>query len=372
MKKLIAVSAVAALAATALSAEVTFGGWGRQIWVPAGSNGDETKTATMTSWGWGPRMGYAMDFKSDNVDMHADFKLEDGKAEINDQLRVNIRPIEGVQLSIGKLQEDALRGDACFGSWNWIRPSWIDDEGWTFSRTVDFEGVDAKITAVENLVVIAGIPVPRDGASGEKTEDAFKKIKIGAGYTIEGVGVVKAQFLGKGKASDYGEDDTGDFEAAFKLTAVENLTAEVGFKMPILDDSDAAVKTVALGASYKANDALALNANFGLFLPGNSDADPAMAFGVGADYALENGLGLTADVRALLPQNDADPTIAFLAGVSKGFSNGKLSAGFQGVNVSEKSVNLKGDKTGFAGNGTFNPATDGFVWTIPVCFEYWF
>ena len=61
-----------------------------------------------------------------------------------------------------------------------------------------------------------------------------------------------------------------------------------------------------------------------------------------------------------------------VAGVSKGFSNGKLSAGFQGVNVSEKSFNLKGDKTGFAGNGTFNPATDGFVWTIPVCFEYWF
>ena len=47
MKKLIAVSAVAALAATALSAEITFGSWGRALWVTAANaayeNGKDDK-----------------------------------------------------------------------------------------------------------------------------------------------------------------------------------------------------------------------------------------------------------------------------------------------------------------------------------------
>ena len=369
-KTLIAAAAAVALTASA-AAEITFSGWGRQIWA-IGSDGDDTKTATMTSWGWSPRMGYAMDFTSENVDLHADFKLEE--MAINDQLKVNIRPMEGVQLSIGKLQEDALRGDACFGSWNWIRPSWISDEGMIFSRTIDLNGVEAKITAVENLVVVAGIPVPKDGDDGDKlAEDAFKAIKIGAGYTIDGVGVLKAQFLGKGKDSDYGKDDTGDFEVAFKLTSVENLSAEVGFKMPILDDSDAATKTIALGGRYQVNEACAVAANAAIYLPGNSDIDPSFQFGAGVDYALDNGISLVADVRVAMPQNDIDPSVAFLAGVSKGFSNGKLSIGFQAVNVAEGCGKVAGDNAiGFAGNKTFVPAEDGLVWAIPVCFEYFF
>ena len=376
-KTLIAVAAAAALTTSAF-AEITFGGWGRAIWAPVASNGGDAVTFTSTSWGGDGRIGFGMDFTSENVDMHADFKLEDGKAEINDQLKIVVRPIENLSISIGKLQDDTLRGDCCFGSWNWLRPSWISDEGITFSRTIDLnKGVAVKATPVEGLVILAGIPVANNG--GEATamghtsnlaEDAYKAAKVGFGYTIDGIGQIKAQFLGKGPSSDYGEDDTGDLEVAFKLSAVENLSAEVGFKMQILDDSDAANKHVALGARYQVNDACAVAASADVTLYGNSDIDPSMAFGAGVDYALDNGIGLCADVRVAMPQNDIDPSIGFLLGASKGFSNGKLSAGFQGVSVAENSG------TGLC--GAMKPAkdgvaeADGFVWAIPVCFEYWF
>ena len=376
-KTLIAVAAAAALRTSAF-AEITFGGWGRAIWAPVASNGGDAVTFTSTSWGGDGRIGFGMDFTSENVDMHADFKLEDGKAEINDQLKIVVRPIENLSISIGKLQDDTLRGDCCFGSWNWLRPSWISDEGITFSRTIDLnKGVAVKLTPVEGLVILAGIPVANNG--GEATdmghtsnlaEDAYKAAKVGFGYTIDGVGQIKAQFLGKGPNSNYGEDDTGDLEVAFKLSAVENLSAEVGFKMQILDDSDAANKHVALGARYQVNDACAVAASADVTLYGNSDKDPSMAFGAGVDYALDNGIGLCADVRVAMPQNDIDPSIGFMVGASKGFSNGKLSAGFQGVSVAENSG------TGLC--GAMKPAkdgaleADGFVWAVPVCFEYFF
>ncbi|WP_318713591.1 hypothetical protein [Treponema sp.] len=387
-KTLIAVAAAAALTTSAF-AEITFGGWGRAIWAPVASMGGDAITFTSTSWGGDGRIGFGMDFTSENVDMHADFKLEDNKAEINDQLKVVVRPIENLSISIGKLQDDTLRGDCCYGSWNWLRPNWLggmleksykaEDEGLTFSRTIDLKGVAVKATPVEGLVILAGIPVAVNGYGDENigndgdarlAETAYKAAKVAFGYTIDGIGQIKAQFLGKGPGSDYGEDDTGDLEVAFKLSAVENLSAEVGFKMQILDDSDAAKKLVALGARYQVNDACAVAASAAVTLYGNSDYDPSMAFGAGVDYALDNGVGLCADVRVAMPQNDIDPSIGFMVGASKGFSNGKLSAGFQGVSVAE------GSGTGLC--GSLKPAkdgayeADGFVWAVPVCFEYWF
>ena len=387
-KTLIAVAAAAALTTSAF-AEVTFGGWGRAIWAPVASMGGDAITFTSTSWGGDGRIGFGMDFTSENVDMHADFKLEDNKAEINDQLKVVVRPIENLSISIGKLQDDTLRGDCCYGSWNWLRPNWLggmsgksykaEDEGLTFSRTIDLKGVAVKATPVEGLVILAGIPVAVNGYGDENigndgdnrlAETAYKAAKVGFGYTIDGIGQIKAQFLGKGPNSDYGEDDTGDLEVAFKLSAVENLSAEVGFKMQLKDNSDEANKLVALGARYQVNDACAVAASAAVTLYGNSDYDPSMAFGAGVDYALDNGIGLCADVRVAMPQNDIDPSIGFLLGASKGFSNGKLSVGFQGVSVAENS------KTGLC--GAMKPAkdgveeVDGFVWAVPVCFEFSF
>ncbi|MDO4505798.1 MAG: hypothetical protein Q4B64_02490, partial [Spirochaetales bacterium] len=249
-KTLIAVAAAAAFATSAF-AEVTFGGWGRAIWAPIASMGGDAITFTSTSWGGDGRFGFGMDFTSENVDMHADFHLEEGAANINDQLKVVVRPIENLSISIGKLQDDTLRGDCCYGSWNWIRPTWISDEGITMSRTIDLKGVEFKATPVDGLVVLLGIPVAangwNDGNIGNDGDDrlaetTYKAAKVGFGYTIDGIGQIKAQFLGKGQDSSYGKDDTGDLEVAFKLSAVENLSAEVGFKMQILDDSDAAEK----------------------------------------------------------------------------------------------------------------------------------
>ena len=178
MKKTrIAVAAAAALTTSAF-AEITFGGWGRAIWAPVASMGGDAITFTSTSWGGDGRIGFGMDFTSENVDMHADFKLEEDNAAINDQLKVVVRPIENLSISIGKLQDDTLRGDCCYGSWNWLRPNWLggmsgksykaEDEGLTFSRTIDLKGVAVKATPVEGLVILAGIPVAANKYGDER------------------------------------------------------------------------------------------------------------------------------------------------------------------------------------------------------------
>ena len=73
-----------------------------------------------------------------------------------------MKPIDQIQLSIGKFDggETGFRGDFCYGSWNWLRPfNWIaDDEGLTFKGSHK-DGLMARITPIDNLVVLVQLPV---------------------------------------------------------------------------------------------------------------------------------------------------------------------------------------------------------------------
>jgi len=421
MKKLIAVSAVAALAATALSAEITFGSWGRALWVAAANayNKTEDKSEVVTdihqSWGGtAPRTALGVSGDSDNVgfklDIHSNApeNLQQG-----DNAYIWVKPIDIVKLSVGRMDDTTLRGDCVNGLWDWDRIGCVDgDEGWTFGGYFQNRGVNVQVTPVEGLMIGAALPIVfgngnPDGKNDTRTLATVlgKQAAYLGSYKIEGVGTVKAALKMKGgnavmpkpgdfataedPAKAYAEACTkavleGNFDkdgkekeswqeiaVAFDLTSVENLFASVGAVVPTLNSKAYKVNAY---ARYGVNEQLTVHARVGTKInaydakKSSEENEWKTGFGflagAGVDYALEDGIGLFADVRyanniyASGTSADKSDCLTIGAGVTKGFSNGKIGAAFEGC------TNGKGRYT--------QKKAEDFSWEIPVKFEYWF
>ena len=423
MKKLIAVSAVAALAATALSAEITFGSWGRALWVAAANgsytetdaNGKTTYSSTIVSdvhqsWGGAnaPRTALSINGTSDNVGFALDIFANGTTGDLpGDNALIWVKPIDQVKISVGKHDQNVLRGDGCFGLWNWDRIGCVGaQEGWTFTDYLDGEKVDVIATPVEGLTLAVGIPVvlnhdpkwtdfndktttPADKKDGKYTLSgiyAHGAAYVGA-YNIEGVGTIKAALKTLEKKSVTKDGKTEDksqteIAAAFDLTAVENLFVSVGARINTLKEANQQV--INAYARYGVNEALTVHALVGTNLNGRDNKlengkvkkeDGALGFlvGAGVDYNLDGGISLFADVRyangIFCNSTSADNSDSLTLGVgaTKGFSNGLIGIAFEGATNNggryelEPKVNDDGSKV-----------YDKFSWEIPVRFEYWF
>ena len=400
-KTLIAVAAAAALTATSAFAEITFGAWLRVI-TGVGSNGEDVVMGTTNSWGGvrparlnaagtseDGKAGFKLDFYFDNDEIWG----HDNNIRIGDNGYLWVKPIDQIQLSIGKFDggETGFRGDFCYGSWNWLRPyNWIvEDEGLTFKGSHK-DGLMARITPIDNLVVLVQLPVMSAKWGGNNagyvaktgTEDAkntaadvFKNAAYMASYSIEGLGTLKAGFFGDYKESgDYKQ--TGTVNVAFDLNAIENLCVTVGAFFDIADKEmgewHETMKFTA-GASYQVSDAMKFSVSGGYVKYMDKCAwlgnkDNAFQIGAGVDYVIMDGLTLNADVRYKnvgYGKKGDDGSVAFLAGVVKSVGgNASLQAGFQG---STNGCGLVQADTGI-------PAVekDDFVWAIPVGLSVFF
>lgn len=400
-KTLIAVAAAAALTATSAFAEITFGAWLRVI-TGVGSNGEDVVMGTTNSWGGvrparlnaagtseDGKAGFKLDFYFDNDEIWG----HDYNIRIGDNGYLWVKPIDQIQLSIGKFDggETGFRGDFCYGSWNWLRPyNWIvDDEGLTFKGSKD-AGLMARITPIDNLVVLVQLPVMSAKWGGnnagyvKKTEtedakntaaDVFKNAAYMASYSIEGLGTLKAGFFGDYQESgDYKQ--TGTVNVAFDLNAIENLYVTVGAFFDIADKEmgewHEKMKFTA-GASYQVSDAMKFSVSGGYvkYMDKCSwlgNKDNAFQIGAGVDYVIMDGLTLNADVRYKnvgYGKKGDDGSVSFLAGVVKSVGgNASLQAGFQG---STNGCGLVQANTGI-------PAVekDDFVWAIPVGLSVFF
>ncbi|MDE6719879.1 MAG: hypothetical protein K2J68_08505 [Treponemataceae bacterium] len=193
----------------------------------------------------------------------------------------------------------------------------------------------------------------------------------------------------------------GDIQAAFDLTAVENLFVTVGVKVSLASDKYKELGGAnfafpgmvvrasdkpdlfntfkgAVGASYQILDNLKVSASYAIFLlenKGKKCDDPAMQFGVGVDVGLTDSLGLSADFRAMLPGNKVDPIYSFLVGVDWGFSgNGQLGIGFQGVIAAGEKAPARSatdDDPAYTAS-VFQARPDKFSFAVPIKFSYWF
>ncbi|MBP5446972.1 MAG: hypothetical protein J6X95_02570 [Treponema sp.] len=376
MKKLIGALALAAMVATSAFAEISFGGWVRTLPTYVGSDGEDIKTAALSaSWGGPFWARWDASWTSDDGKAGLKFKLaaEKGGVGTHDDVGIWLKPIDQLKIEIGGLDNfGGLRSDLGFGSWNWLRPSTIvvEDEGITFGRGENGQGLGLLITPTDALKIAVVTPLENTLQRGDI---GFGKASVAAGYTIDGLGTIKAGFFGEynaeGDASKYGR-----IEGAFDLTGVDklNLTVGVAYRLASSDYWKTADKTkvidnymlkAALAASYGITEAFKVSANFAMLMF-NKDVldDPAMQFGVGADYALSDSLNITADVRMLMPNNKKDAQLSFLVGLASPIgSNASLGIGFQG-------------EVGF-GKDTFNTsslkvvdatANDKFIWAVPL------
>ena len=424
-KTLIAVAAAAALTATSAFAEITFGAWLRVLASPVASTGEDIIAGVENSWGWGARTarininGTSEDGKAGFVmGVYNDISM---KLEAGDDAYLWVKPVDTVKVSVGKFDSptNGLRGDFCYGSWNWLRPyNWgFDGEGLTFDG-IWRSGLMVEADPMDGLHAFAVIPM---SSSYKSAEETYRNIQVGFGYTIEGVGKLKAQFIGdydyttkdtkkedgyifdtetgEAKVNEVtvtGKKDkdktTGQIGVAFDITAIENLYVTVGARFGIADkDLVPGYLKMAFtaGASYQVSETMKFSVDGGYkqyqdkCLAGKNDS--LFFVGAGVDFAVMDGLNAVADVRYISNPDsgksygkDGDEgAISFLIGVNKSVSsNGSIGIGFQGATnncglVTNDGSGIVGGKSYTAGEAG-NSDNDNFVWAIPVSVSVWF
>ncbi|WP_297648331.1 porin [uncultured Treponema sp.] len=395
-KTLIAVAAAAALTATSAFAEITFGAWLRTLTAPVASNGEDTVVGTANSWGWGARTA-RIDINGVSEDGKAGFAMNvfnDMSMDISagDRAVLWVKPVDMIKISVGKYDspDNGLRGDFCYGSWNWLRPyNWsYDGEGLTFDG-IWRKGMMIEADPIEGLHAFVVIPMEDANADSyyKKAEDTYRNVQIGFGYAIDGVGKLKAQYIGDDSYTTDADGDrdetktTGQIGVAFDLTAVENLYVTVGARFGIADKDyapDYLKMAFTAGVSYQVSDAMKFSVDGGYKQYQDKNVgkvgdkkDNEFFVGAGVDYTIMDGLNLAADVRYKnigYGKEGDDGAISFLVGVNKSVSsNGSLGVGFQG------STNGCGFVQS-AGKGLVAGGEDGddFVWAIPVSVSVWF
>ena len=390
MKKLIGALALAAMVAASAFAEVSFGAWVCNLPSLIASDGDGIKGgAANNPWGgWRPARA-DIRFSSDDgkagmiLGVYTDFI--NNKGEISkgwshsDNTLMWIKPIDQITLSLGSHDNFfGTRGDLCYGSWNWLRPEATTNnvrwgEGFTFDANAGWRdhGLGLQIVPLEALKIFAFVPL--DG--NIKTLDkVFGKGWYGAMYTIDGIGKIKAQLKANSDETN-GKKEIGTFEAAFDLTAVDKLYATVGVDFNI-KDSDLYTKGakmfgVQVGASYGITEAFKLSADFSIGIP--KDGDMALAFGVGLDYAVNDALGLVADVRMFMPNNDCNSMMSFLVGATYACgSNASLGLGFQAAMQMGDKTNVNACQIKYVKAAVVDGEAKKFVFAVPLRFNVWF
>ena len=414
-KTLIAVAAAAALTATSAFAEITFGAWLRVLASPVASTGKDVIAGVENSWGWGARTarininGTSEDGKAGFVmGVYNDFESGLGQG---DDAYLWVKPVDTVKVSVGKFDSptNGLRGDFCYGSWNWLRPfNWVrDGEGLTFDG-IWRSGLMVEADPMEGLHAFAVIPM---SSSYKSAEEVYRNIQVGFGYAIEGVGKLKAQFIGDygyttkdAKTGDYYLDTsdgeikqnsvaydkdqdktTGQIGVAFDITAIENLYVTVGARFGIADKDyapDYLKMEFSAGASYQVSETMkfSVDGDYKQYQDKfNADDDSLFSVGAGVDFTVMDGLAAVADVRYMsnkYGKEGDDGAISFLVGVNKSVSsNGSLGIGFQGATNGCGLV--MNDGSGIQAGKSYTLGKDGgdgdeFVWAIPVSVSVWF
>ena len=376
MKKIVGTIAAVAVAAGVAFADVGIGSWGRAIFSPVGTlDGGKTFVSNETiSWMGGKgtsRMGFSVHGESENVGFNVDLKA-DGYSElgINDTAFFWAKPWSFLEVKIGKVQDDTGRGNLCYGMFNWWRMGFgFTGEDLTFTRFGNGGGGQAngaivKITPIEGLWIIGAFNLnDTDSNTVEATKVFGNQSQYGVGYNINGVGSVRAQYIGQANATNKDGDTVanGKAEVAFDLTAVDGLYVTVGAQIPFAFDALDGSGTyptasnqvkIAAGADFKLA-AVTLHAIVDARLPNtvstSVDAKTTLGgrigVGVGADVDFGNAIGLVADIRFQSAQDKVyedtaagtttttttvDSSLSFLVGLSKGLTNGSIGVGFEG------------------------------------------
>jgi hypothetical protein len=349
MKRFLVLLIVAVMAVPALFADVTVGGWGRIILATMGTDQDGVDpTMDMgPNWGGNGRVRFAIAGSADQIGFNFDVDgdggtgWEDYSINAAEQLAIWIKPIDMIKITAGQKQIDTLRGK--FGATSAAASNNVssgDLEDGIFPRTRIGLGVGIEINPVEGLNII----LSHEYENGVDTtvEETIKSITFAAGYTIEGIGLVRAGYFGEAATGVAAED----IAVAFNLTAVEGLNVDLGV---LLDISEAADSTmISLGASYQVMDPLKLTLLAQMQLAEDAADSGRIGLGLNVAYSL-GAVSINLETSAKILENDTNIMIYPYARM--GLGNGYTSAGVK-IDVGVDS--------------------EVMGWTIPVVLEYWF
>lgn len=335
MKRLFAVLLVAALVMGGAFAQISFGAWGRGMFVPVQvAPGAELKDATTTvaaSWGGNPRIGFTIRGSSDNIGFQVDMTGDISDIGVGDNAFIYWAN-DMFKVSIGKVQGDALRGkfdDVPLGGliFGWRNKNKDD----IFTRFYPKCGALVEARPVEGLYVGAAIE------GNKSAKESYKDtIQAAVGYTGD-FGMVRAQYIGKSQG------ERVEFAIAPSLSGV---ALDLGVKYPIADLGYKA--QVAVGSAFNV-EAVAVQARADVKIADTTNAQfyaiPSMGFDFG-----------TIGMDAVVDVNFAKDATAVGFGVapwySKGYANGYIKAAFAVSKATAKDAKLG--------------------WAVPVIFEYWF
>lgn len=412
MKKLVLVVLAAVFALGLSFADgITFGSWGRGIFIGAAnalvkgdgetSSSNKVVTGTHQSWGGaGPRVGLSIQGSSEKLGFNLDIDANGTKFELGGNADIWIKPIEQIKLVFGKMDHNELRGDATFGLWDWDRIGVIgktDEEGWTFPDIFDVNGFSAIFYPIEGLTLGFAVPIDLDNDKPKTLPDAYiHGAKYGAAYTIANIGTIKAGAVTKPfpaadatadadvsarkvYTSNAGAKSILDIVASFDFTLVDNLLVSVGTAIPTYSYVDTNKKSSTDIRAYGRYeiDSFKIHAlagtRIGTYDNNTSNTQRSggqfgFRVGAGVDYAFENSIGLFADLQyanGIWMANDSSvnkDAFTFGLGVTKEFSNGLIGIAFEA--------------TTNGGNSTYSrykqEKLETFAWEIPIRFEYSF
>ena len=363
MKRLFAVLLVAALVMGGAFAQISFGAWGRGVFVPVqGGAGVEDPTATtMASWGGNPRIGFTIRGESDNIGFQVDMTGNLADIGVGDNARIWWKANDMFKVLIGKTQGDALRGKISDAPLGGMIFGWRNkDNDALFTRFYPQRGALVEITPMDGLFIGASVDTNLGDGSPAPVKDVYTQtLQVGAGYNIDGIGHIRVQYVG-GAIGTNGipalvYDGAGDvisnggrIEAAFALGMIDGVTIDIGGKIPF--DSDKMGYTAMVGAAANfAIDNIGVTARVDATI-----ADPTTNIQI---YAIPSfGLDFaTIGLDGVVEMNMGDETyvgFGVAPWIKKGYSNGYVQLGVAFT------------------KGAWDGAELG--WSVPVIFEYWF
>jgi hypothetical protein len=358
MKKLVSVLFALLLVGSFAFADdpaVKVGSWSRIIVVPAASfDGGDNQAYTGPSWANGGRVGIGFSASTEKAGLNLDLHSNGNAFAVGDQAKIWVSPVSMLKIQAGKVQEDTLRGK--FDDSNILNGltgfNGVPGKDTYFTRFYPKAGLVVSVTPAEGVFFATAIDAGEWGtdAAGKRTvqetltEDMFKAIQIGGGYTIPNIGLIRAQYIG-------GNDDAAKpIEAAFAYTGMEGVLIDAGVKFNT--EADVKQNSVAVAGSYTKDALYALvrtYAGFGEDADGNDDL--SMKFSTDLRYTVADPLAV--GLEAAFDKRGDPVIIDVLPYLQVASGAGKL-------------------KTGFLFESRNKDAGDYTSWAIPVMVEVGF
>ena len=433
MKKILAIIAAGAVLAAAATAEVTIGTWLSVQNALIASDGDDIYAGTVNSWGGAryARLNIAGQDEEGRVGFKMDIYDENGEISRGDNAYFWVKPINKVLVAAGQWDpsENGLRGDLCYGSWNWIRPyNWLQgDEGLTFTGAGGEEGnsgLHVQIWLFPGFQIYVGIPFDAGAISNGNTDwlgnsfdndlnnsalATYISSQVAVAWTLGFLNsTAKAQWLGRyANMSEvkYAYDDDGVLyspydlalddgmeygavELAFDFGLIPNLYVTAGLRFRVMDsdlqaawEKDtmkyAAGVRLELGNLVGWDEGITLYASAALFTYAgwanyyDTDEQPRFQGGIGVDFGIIEGLKVEADVRYLGETKSGSDVLGYESGDDDSWSfliGVVYSVGSNG----EIGLGFQGATNGMGFLGSELQYEDKFAWVIPFRMGVWF